>query len=377
MISEPIERVADALTQGKPVLLTQGEGEGLRGELVLAARDLLPEHLAFMVEATNGVLRTVLPRAWHSHFATDASLVEAADIEACAAALGALADPGSPLAERGGVGVFDQLTPDGDRTDAAEASVRLLLRSGVAPVAVTGVPVSGVDGLPRRGEAVHALIREQGLPHVALSDVLAAPRAVDRPPVEVARSRMPTGHGVFRAHVFRAAEDDVEHVALVMGEPQGQDGVLTRLHSECLTGDIFGSLRCDCGEQLDRALAAVAEAGVGVVVYLRGHEGRGIGLGHKIKAYCLQDQGHDTVEANRMLGLPVDARRFDIGASMLATLGVRSVRLLSNNPLKVVELEGHGLPVVERIPLEVTPNPENRRYLATKRAKLGHRLEID
>lgn len=373
MTSETIERVADALAQGKPILLTRGAGDDLRGELALAAERLSPERLAFMMEATDGVLRTVLPRAWQSHFGSDARLADGTDLTA----LRALANPASPPAERAGIGAFDLVAPGGGHTDVGEAVVRLLLRRGTAPLALVGEPTDGMTGSPRRGAALQALRLEYELPYVALDEVLALPRAVDMPLEAVARSRMPTRYGEFQAHVYRAPEDGVEHVALVKGEPQGAEAVLTRLHSECLTGDIFGSLRCDCGEQLDRALEAVAAAGVGIVVYLRGHEGRGIGLGHKIKAYCLQDQGHDTVEANRMLGLPIDARRFDIGARLLGTLGVRSVRLLSNNPLKVVELEGHGLPVAERIPLEVTPNPENRRYLATKREKLGHRLEVD
>ena len=191
-----------------------------------------------------------------------------------------------------------------------------------------------------------------------------------------AQSRLPTAHGEFTIHVYRSPQDGIEHVALVKGDVRGQADVLVRLHSECLTGDIFGSLRCDCGEQLDRAMAAIAAAGRGVLVYLRGHEGRGIGLTAKLQAYQLQDQGHDTVQANLALGLPVDSRRYEGGARILADLGVVSVRLLSNNPRKVQELERYQIPVTERVPLEVRPNPENLRYLHTKRQKLGHWLEL-
>lgn len=190
-----------------------------------------------------------------------------------------------------------------------------------------------------------------------------------------AEARLPTQHGEFTAHVYRA-QDGTEHMALVMGEPRGQQGVLVRIHSECLTGDILGSMRCDCGEQLDQAMTAIAKAGQGVVVYLRGHEGRGIGLTHKMHAYCLQDQGHDTVDANLELGLPVDSRSYDIGAQILHDLGIDSVRLLSNNPHKVVELESGHLKVVERIPLLVSPNPENINYLLTKQRRLGHQLGL-
>ena len=187
-------------------------------------------------------------------------------------------------------------------------------------------------------------------------------------------ARLPTRHGEFTAHAYRQGVQ--EHLALVMGDVQGREDVLVRLHSECLTGDIFGSLRCDCGEQLDRALAAIAEAGAGVLVYLRGHEGRGIGLSAKIQAYALQDGGCDTVEANQRLGLPVDARRFDVGARILADLGLSTLRLLSNNPRKYAELDAYGLDVVENVPLRVTPNPENLNYLLTKQQKLGHTLDL-
>lgn len=191
-----------------------------------------------------------------------------------------------------------------------------------------------------------------------------------------AQARLPTRHGEFVAHVYRSLNDGTEHVALVMGELRDQPAVLVRIHSECLTGDILGSLRCDCGDQLEQAMTAIAEAGQGVVVYLRGHEGRGIGLTHKMHAYCLQDQGHDTVDANLELGLPVDSRNYDIGVQILRDLGVRTLRLLSNNPHKVVELENGRLKVVERIPLLVSPNPENINYLLTKQRRLGHQLGL-
>lgn len=191
-----------------------------------------------------------------------------------------------------------------------------------------------------------------------------------------AQARLPTRHGEFVAHVYRSLNDGTEHVALVMGELRDQPAVLVRIHSECLTGDILGSLRCDCGDQLEQAMTAIAEAGQGVVVYLRGHEGRGIGLTHKMHAYCLQDQGHDTVDANLELGLPVDSRNYDIGVQILHDLGVRTLRLLSNNPHKVVELESGRLKVVERIPLLVSPNPENINYLLTKQRRLGHQLGL-
>lgn len=187
---------------------------------------------------------------------------------------------------------------------------------------------------------------------------------------------MPTRHGEFTLHVYHNDADGIEHVAMVMGDVRNQEKVLVRLHSECLTGDILGSMRCDCGAQLDMALAAVAAAGQGVVLYLRGQEGRGIGLTQKMRAYALQDQGLDTVEANLRLGLPVDARRYDAAAAVLAHLGIKSLRLLSNNPLKLAELEQYRIKVAEQVPLLVPANPENRNYLRTKQQKLGHWLGL-
>ncbi len=187
---------------------------------------------------------------------------------------------------------------------------------------------------------------------------------------------MPTVHGTFRAIGYESLIDGREHIALVMGDVGDGDALLVRVHSECLTGDTFGSLRCDCGLQLDDALRKVGEEGRGVILYLRGHEGRGIGLGHKLAAYALQDQGRDTVEANEELGFPPDARDYGVGAQILADLGVRAMRLMTNNPTKRAGIEGHGLSIVETVPLQVKPNEENRSYLEAKVRKLGHVLDL-
>ncbi len=190
----------------------------------------------------------------------------------------------------------------------------------------------------------------------------------------VGSARLPTAHGEFVAHAFRDRSSGIEHLALTMGSPSG-DGVLARMHSECLTGDVLGSRRCDCGEQLDLALQRIAEQGCGVLLYLRGQEGRGIGIGHKIQAYALQDSGLDTVAANVALGLPVDARRYDFAADMLRLLGVRSVRLMSNNPDKKIALEAAGIPVTELLLHAVPQHADNRAYLQTKRTRMGHLLD--
>jgi GTP cyclohydrolase II len=190
----------------------------------------------------------------------------------------------------------------------------------------------------------------------------------------VAQARIPTARGVFTGHAYRSA-DGHEHVALVYGDLEAHDGVLARVHSECLTGDVFGSLRCDCGTQLDLALERIVTHGAGVVVYLRGHEGRGIGLGHKLAAYRLQDEGADTVEDNERLGLPVDDRCYDVAAWILADLGAKRIHLLSNNPAKQAGLEAHGIEVLALVPHVATPNPHNLDYLRTKRDRLGHLID--
>jgi 3,4-dihydroxy 2-butanone 4-phosphate synthase / GTP cyclohydrolase II len=190
----------------------------------------------------------------------------------------------------------------------------------------------------------------------------------------VAEAALPTDYGQFQAFVFESVLDGEQHLALVYGDIAGPVDPLVRVHSECLTGDVMGSLRCDCGPQLHTALAKIAAEGAGVVVYLRGHEGRGIGLGHKIRAYALQEDGHDTVDANLELGLPVDSREYGIGAQILVDLGVTRMRLMTNNPSKYGGLEGFGLMIVERVPLESRPTPFNIDYLRTKRERMGHLL---
>ncbi|HEY8609570.1 MAG TPA: GTP cyclohydrolase II [Noviherbaspirillum sp.] len=193
----------------------------------------------------------------------------------------------------------------------------------------------------------------------------------------VASSVLPTRHGEFRIHVYQPVDETVEHVALVKGEVAGHDNVLVRVHSECLTGDVLGSMRCDCGEQLDAAMAMIAAAGQGMVLYLRGHEGRGIGLANKIRAYQLQDQGQDTVEANLALGLPVDTRDYEVAARILAHLGVKSIRLMTNNPRKMKKLADHGVTVNERVPVITPHTPHNIGYLRTKQQKLGHMFDFE
>lgn len=257
------------------------------------------------------------------------------------------------------------------RPGRPEAAVDLAVLAGAAPVALR-VELATDDGdLLAPGQA-REFAREHGLACVTISELIARRRRGERHVERGAESSLTTEFGTFTAINYRNRLDGIEHVALVAGDIGDGERVLVRVHSECLTGDILGSLRCDCGPQLHAAMASVAEEGRGVVLYLRGHEGRGIGLLHKLQAYQLQDSGRDTVDANLDLGLPADARDYGIGAQILSDLGVRSMRLLSNNPAKRAGLEGYGLSIAERVPLVVAPNEHNARYLETKAARMGH-----
>ena len=260
------------------------------------------------------------------------------------------------------------------RPGHTEAAVDLARLAGLRPAGVLCELVND-DGTMMRLPDLRRFAAEHGLALITIADLIAYRRRHERQVERVAEARLPTEYGVFRAVGYRALPDGADHIALVFGEIGDGRDVLVRVHSECLTGDVFGSLRCDCGPQLQAALQRVAEEGRGVVLYVRGHEGRGIGLMHKLQAYQLQDQGRDTVDANLELGLPADARDYGTGAQILADLGIRTMRLLTNNPAKRAGLEGYGLSVVGRETLPVRPHPENVRYLRTKRDRMGHLLD--
>jgi 3,4-dihydroxy 2-butanone 4-phosphate synthase/GTP cyclohydrolase II len=260
------------------------------------------------------------------------------------------------------------------RPGHTEASVDLARLAGLTPAGGIAELVND-DGTMKRGQQLRDFADEHGLALVSIADLIRYRRVHERQVQRVASTRLPTEHGTFLAHGYRNLVDDSEHIALVAGEVGDGEDVLVRLHSECLTGDVLGSRRCDCGDQLRAALALIAERGRGVLVYLRGHEGRGIGLLHKLRAYTLQDDGHDTVDANLELGLPADARDYGTGAQILHDLGVHSVQLVTNNPAKRTSLEGYGIAVRERVALPVVANDDNRAYLTTKRDRMGHELE--
>jgi 3,4-dihydroxy 2-butanone 4-phosphate synthase/GTP cyclohydrolase II len=228
-----------------------------------------------------------------------------------------------------------------------------------------------------RSDELRVFADEHELALISIADLIAYRRRFDKLVERIASARVPLRYGEFTAYGYASSYDDREHVAFVFGEVGDGEDVLVRVHSECLTGDVFGSLRCDCGPQLDAALAAVAREGRGVVLYVRGHEGRGIGLLHKLQAYQLQDAGSDTLDANLELGLPADARDYGTGAQILVDLGIHTMRLLTNNPAKRAGLEGYGLAVVGQVRLPTHANPENLRYLQAKRDRMGHDLDLD
>ena len=401
--AEAVQHAVAALAAGGAIVVVDDADRENEGDLVLAAESVTEEHMAFLVRHTTGIICAPMPAQRCDELGlpqmvsdnTDAhgtaftvtvdhvdtgTGVSAADR---AATVGALADPcATPASFRRPGHVFPLRARPGGvlvRAGHTEAAVDLARLAGGTGVAVIGELVAP-DGSMRRGASLTAFAAEHGLPVLAIADLVRYRRATERLVQQVAAAALPTEFGDFRALVYQSALDGSEHLALVMGDVaevgSTPDGVLTRVHSECLTGDILGSLRCDCGTQLEHALRAIAEEGTGVLVYLRGHEGRGIGLAHKIRAYALQEQGMDTVDANLAQGLPVDSRSYGIGAQILADLGARRLRLITNNPAKYGGLAGYGLDVVSRVSLPTITTSENVRYLRTKQERLGHLLDI-
>jgi 3,4-dihydroxy 2-butanone 4-phosphate synthase/GTP cyclohydrolase II len=394
-----IEQAVAAIAAGKPVVVVDDADRENEGDLIFAAERATPELLAFMVRHTSGFIcvpmteadcdRLELPPMYHTNqdkrgtaytVTVDAregttTGISAADRAHTIRLLAAASTTAAELARPGHV-VPLRARPGGvlRRPGHTEAAVDLARMAGLRPVGVLCELVND-DGTMMRVPDLLKFTDLHDLSLISIADLIAARRRTEMQVERVAEARLPTEHGVFRAVGYRATHDGAEHVALVYGDLRDGRDVLVRVHSECLTGDIFGSLRCDCGPQLQAALRRVAEEGRGVVLYMRGHEGRGIGLMHKLQAYQLQDQGRDTVDANLELGLPADARDYGTGAQILGDLGIVTMRLLTNNPAKRAGLEGYGLQVLGRVPLPVRPHPENVRYLRTKRDRMGHLLD--
>ena len=393
-----VEQAVADLAAGRPALVVDDADRENEGDLVIAAELATPELLAFFVRWTSGVVcvplpaedcdRLALPPMHHTNedlkgtaftVSVDARAGMTTGISAAERALTirTLADPSAGPGDLSRPGhVFPLRAKAGGvlrRAGHTEAGVDLCRLAGLHPVAAIGEVVND-DGTMARMPELTRFAAEHDLTLLSIADLISYRMRTEKQVSRVASARIPTRHGEFTAVGYASDLDDREHVALVAGDLGDGMDVLVRVHSECLTGDVFGSLRCDCGPQLDAALAAVAAEGRGIVLYVRGHEGRGIGLLHKLQAYQLQDLGADTVEANLELGLPADSRDYGTGAQILVDLGVRTMRLLTNNPDKRAGLEGYGLSITGRVPLPVTPTEDNLRYLTTKRDRMGHDL---
>ncbi len=396
----PHARVEDAieeLKQGHMVIVVDDEGRENEGDLIFAAEKATPDSVAFMVKHCSGIIfvsmegerleqlnlplmvsnnsesmRTAFTISVDAHRGTSTG-ISAAD--RCAT-IRTLIDPEARPADLARPGHIFPLryAPGGvlQRAGHTEASVDLARAAGLYPAGV-GCEIVNDDGSMARLPELERFAEQHDFLIISIADLIVHRRRSEKLVHRMTEARIPTSYGDFKAVAYES-HDGRTHVALVKGDPKGKENVLVRVHSECFTGDVIGSIRCDCGLQLQEALRQVSEEGEGVVVYIRGHEGRGIGLRHKLDAYALQDTGLDTVEANVELGFAPDSRDYGVGAQILADLGVSTMRLLTNNPTKRAGLEGYGLKIVDRVPLESTPNPENIHYLRTKKDKMGHIL---
>jgi len=399
----PLAEIGEALAafaRGEILVVVDDEDRENEGDLIMSAEHVTPEKIAFFLQHTSGFIcapitseraaeldlrpmvesntesmRTAFLVSVDFRHGTTTG-ISAGDRAATVLAMvdpttrpGDLARPGHilPLEAREG-GVLK-------RAGHTEATVDLARMAGLYPAGILCEIVTGDKLDMARQPELRRFAREHNLYMISIADLIRYRRRTEKLVRQIADARIPTAWGDFACKVYESVLDGEQHVALVKGDIAGADDVLVRVHSECLTGDVFGSMRCDCGVQLDAAMKLISEEGQGVIVYLRGHEGRGIGIGHKIRAYELQDEGADTVEANEALGLPVDSREYGIGAQILVDLGVTTMRLITNNPAKYGGLDGFGLDITDRVPSITAPNPENLRYLKTKAEKMGHLLE--
>ena len=392
-----IESVIADIRRGKMVIVVDDADRENEGDLIMAGQHATPASVNFMARFGRGLIcvPTTVERLQQlgsnrmvqqnrESFRTDfqvsvdaargiATGISAADraktiqiLSAPAAVPEDLVQPGHifPLRARPG-GVLQ-------RAGHTEAAVDLTQLAGLRPIGVL-CEIMNNDGTMARLPELRKFAQKHRLKICTIEDLIKFRRLREKLVEKIEVVKLPTDYGDFNLHLYRSRLDDQHHLALVHGDVAGRRKVLVRVHSECLTGDVFGSRRCDCGAQLHQAMRQVAKAGRGVIVYMR-QEGRGIGFAPKIKAYKLQEQGYDTVEANEKLGYSTDLREYGLGAQILVDLGLKTIRLLTNNPKKIVGLEGYGLKIVEQVPIRVKPNPHNERYLKTKRDKLGHLL---
>jgi len=398
-VFDDVDRAIKDIAQGRPVVVVDDADRENEGDIILAASMATPELLAFMIRHTSGVIcvplrgaeldRLHLPlmtsqNTEHMRTAFTLSVDARAGVTTGISAAdrartiqvaidpangpGDLVQPGHvfPLRAKPG-GVLE-------RTGQTEAGVDLARLAGLTPAAVI-CEVMNDDGSMARVSDLIPYCLEHGLKLVTVADLIEYRRRTEKLVERVADATLPTKYGTFRAVGYESTIDGAHHLALVKGDVAGKQDVLVRVHSECLTGDALGSLRCDCGEQLAAAMRRVEAEGLGVVLYMH-QEGRGIGLLNKLRAYELQEQGLDTVAANEKLGFAPDVREYGIGSQILRDLGVKKMRLMTNNPSKYVAIDGYGLEIVERVPLEIPPTDGTREYLATKKSKMGHLLKL-
>ncbi len=395
-----IEEAIEDIREGKMVIVVDDPNRENEGDLVMAAEKVTPEAINFMTKYARGLVCLTLTPERCEELDLYPMAIRNTDPKGTYFCVSIDAHP--KFGTTTGISAYDRATtiklavsPDAkpsdfirpghvfplkarpggvlERAGHTEASVDLARLAGLYPAGVI-CEIMNEDGTMARLPDLIKFAERFGLKIITIADLIRYRLKRERLVVREATANLPTRYGFFKIHAYRHVLTGEEQVALTMGEWKEDEPVLVRVHSECLTGDVFRSLRCDCRSQLETAMEIIAKEGKGVLVYILGHEGRGIGIVNKIKAYHLQDMGYDTVEANEKIGYPADLRDYGIGAQILLDLGVRKMRLLTNNPRKIVALEGYGLEVVERVPLKIDPCEHNQKYLETKKSKLGHLL---
>ncbi|NPA52662.1 MAG: bifunctional 3,4-dihydroxy-2-butanone-4-phosphate synthase/GTP cyclohydrolase II [Aquificae bacterium] len=401
IVFNTIEEAIEDIKQGKMVIVVDDPDRENEGDLVIAAEKVTPEAINFMAKEARGLIcLSLLPQRLEE---LDIPLMTTNNTDPKGTAFCVSIDAHPKHGTTTGISAYDRATtiklavsPDArpqdfvkpghifplmskkggvlERTGHTEASVDLARLAGLYPAGVI-CEIMKEDGTMARLPELIEFAKKHNLKIITIADLVKYRLKKEKFVVQKAQAYLPTRYGTFKIYGYENTLDGLEHIALVMGDIKPEEPVLVRVHSECLTGDVFGSLRCDCQSQLHSALEKIAKEGKGVLIYMRGHEGRGIGIINKIKAYALQEKGYDTVEANHKLGFQTDLRDFGTGAQILRDIGVRKMKLMTNNPRKIVALKGFGLEVVERVPLITNPNPHNKQYLTAKKEKCGHLLE--